>query len=445
MKRIFTLNLLALSILLLFSVKGMAQAYLNDSKYGVDEEARQQCIVALSLYGEDYKQKNYEKAKPNWLKVLNVCPAARLNTYIHGTRMMRTWIENEAAPSRKAELIDSLMLIYDLRIEHFDSKGTVLGQKGIDLASLDADRYEEAYNILKESVELESDASSEVVLYTYMALTKTMYDNGKLTGESVIETYAMLADFLDSQLESKPDDSRLLQVKENIDAIFSNAGVADCESLEKIFEPRIKEDAPIELVKMVSTLLSANKCETTEFYKKTAKVLYGIEPSSSRAYELARIYLNEKNYAKAEVLYKEAIEQQTDSIVESKFLVEYANMVFNDMGKPQQARSLAQKALSINPKIGHAYILIGQIYAAEKDCFTDDFQKKTIYWVAVDQFAKAKQVDPSVADDCTRLIDTYVQYFPAKSDIFFQDLTINQRYTVGGWINETTTIRARPE
>lgn len=445
MKRLLTLNLLALSILLLFSVKGIAQAYLNDSKYGVDEEARQQCIVALSLYGEDYKQRNYEKAKPNWVKVLNVCPSARLNTYIHGTRMMKTWIENEAAPSRKAELIDSLMMIYDMRIEHFDSKGTVLGQKGIDLASLDSDRYEEAYNILKESVELESDASSEVVLYTFMALTKTMYDNGKLNGEDVIETYAMLADYLDSQLESKPDDSRLLQVKDNINAIFTNAGVADCESLEKIFEPRIKEGASIDLVKMVSNLLVANKCESTDFYKKTAKVLYGIEPTSSRAYELARVYLSEKNYAQAEVLYKDAVEHEGDTITKSKFLVEYANMIFNDVRKPQQARSLALKALSLNPNIGHAYILIGQIYAAEKDHFSDDFQKKTIYWVAVDQFAKAKQVDSTVADDCNRLIETYVQYFPAKSDIFFQDLTLNQRYTVGGWINEVTTIRARPE
>ena len=445
MKRILTLNLLTLSMLLLFAANGIAQSYLKEVKYGVDEEAREQCIVALSLYKEDYKQRNYEKAKSNWLKVLNVCPAASPNTYIHGARMMKKWISEEVSPSRKAEMIDSLMMIYDMRIEHFDSKGKLLGQKGMDLMSLDPNRYEEAYNIIKESVDIRGAKSTGVTLYTFMAVTNTMYENSKLNGEDVIKTYAVLADYLDAKLNAKPDDSRLLQVKENIDAIFTNAGVADCESLQNIFEPRINENASLDLVKMVSNLLTANSCETSEFYKKTAEALYKLEPSAARAYELAKIYENAKEYDNAEVLYKDAVEHEDDSITKSIFLVEYGNMVFNDKGNSKQGRSLALEALKFNPNIGHAYILIGQIYAAEKSCFSDEFKKKTVYWAAVDQFAKAKRVDPTVADDCDRLIKIYVQYFPAKTDIFFQDLTLNDRYTVGGWINEVTTVRARPE
>lgn len=445
MKRILTLNLLTLSLLLLFAINGIAQAYLKEAKYGVDEEARQQCVVALSLYGENYKQRNYDKAKPDWLKVLNICPAASQNTYIHGARMMKKWIDEEVAPSRKEEMIDSLMMIYDMRIEHFNAKGKLLGQKGMDLMSIDPNRYEEAYGILKESVEISGEKSTGVTLYTFMAVTNTMYENGKLNGEDVINTYARLADYLDIKLAAKPDDSRLLQVKENIDAIFTNAGVADCESLQNIFEPRINEEASLGLAKMVSSLLAANSCQTSDFYKKTAEVLYKLEPTAARAYELARIYVNAKDYNKAEELYKDAVEHEEDLVTKSKFLVEYGNMVFNDKGNPQQGRLLALEALKINPNLGHAYILIGHIYAAEKSCFSDDFQKKTVYWAAVDQFAKAKRVDSSVADDCDRLINTYMQYFPAKNDIFFQDLHINDRYTVGGWINEVTTVRARPE
>ncbi|NHB69984.1 tetratricopeptide repeat protein [Perlabentimonas gracilis] len=443
MKTILKLSLLPI-LVLMFDVSAVAQAYLNDPKFGADEEARKECVVALSLYGEDYKQRNYDKAKPNWLKVLEICPGARQNTYVHGVRMIKTW-HADATPARKNELLDSLMMIYDMRIEHFDSRGTLLGQKGMDLASMDSDRYEEAFGYLKESIELEGDGSASSVLYTFMVLTKTMYDNNKLSAEDVIETYALIADYLDLQLVSNPDDGRLLQVKENVDAIFSTANVADCESLQKIFEPRIDNNSnDIDLVKKVHTLLSANRCEQTSFYIKTAKALFALEPTSNRAYELARVYVAKRDYQNSEQYYKQAIELEENLEQKSKFLVEYAGVVFNEFGKPQQARSLALEAIENNPNIGHAYILIGNIYANEKNCFSDDFQKKTVYWAAVDKFIKAKQVDPSVANDCDRLIEVYTQYFPAQSDIFFHDLNPNQRYTVGCWINESTTVRARP-
>jgi tetratricopeptide (TPR) repeat protein len=432
-------------LLLIFNVNAIAQAYLNDPKFGADEETRKECVVALSLYGEDYKQQNYDKAKPNWLKVLEICPGARQNTYVHGVRMIKTWYAEATSPSRKNELLDSLMMIYDMRIEYFDSRGTLLGQKGMDLASMDSDRYEEAYGYLKESIELEGDGSASSVLYTYMVLTKTMYDNNKLSAEDVIETYALIADYLDLQQVSNPDDGRLLQVKENVDAIFSTANVADCESLQKIFEPRVDNNSnDIDLVKKVHNLLSANRCEQTDFYVKTAKALYALEPTSNRAYELARVYVAKRDYQNSEQYYKQAIELEENKEQKSRFLVEYAGVVFNEFGKPQQARSLALEAIENNPNIGHAYILIGNIYANEKNCFSDDFQKKTVYWAAVDKFIKAKQVDPSVASDCDRLIEVYSQYFPAQSDIFFHDLNPNQRYTVGCWINESTTVRARP-
>ena len=75
--------------------------------------------------------------------------------------------------------------------------------------------------------------------------------------------------------------------------------------------------------------------------------------------------------------------------------------------------------------------------------FSDSkFGGKEVYWVAVDKFAKAKQVDPSVANRATDLMRSYSQHYPSTETIFFNDYAEGQSYTVGGWINETTTIRA---
>jgi tetratricopeptide (TPR) repeat protein len=430
---------------LILSSSSFAQAYLNDPKYGADEESRRECAVNLSLYREHYNQKNYKMAKPSWLKVLNICPAASQNAYIHGVRMMKTWIDEERNPIRKAELTDSLMMVYDMRMEHFNRHGILMGQKGMDLFSIDTERYEEAYEMLKKSIEEEKDGSDSPVIYTYMVVTKTMFDNGKLPAEAVIETYALLADYLDEQIKARPDDDRLISVKENVDALFSSAGVADCNNLTEIFESRIDNNPDdVDLIKKTHSLLSANRCEGTDFYQKTVVKLFDKEPEAMLAYEIAKIFTGSKNYEKAEVYFKHAIELEQDPTRKSVFLVEYAGIIFNEFSNPQKARTLALQALSENPNMGHAYILIGNIYAAEKNCFGDDFQKKTVYWAAVDKFAKAKQVDPTIADDCDRLIDVYKQYFPAQNDIFFQDLQPNQTYTVGCWINETTTVRARP-
>lgn len=445
MKTLLKQSILFTAIVLVFTSNASAQSYLQNPKYGVDEEARKECATNLSLYREQYKHRNYDMAKPYWQKALITCPAASQNTYIHGVRMMKVWIDAEQNPIRRAEMVDSLMMIYDMRIQYFNRKGTLLGQKGMDLASLASDRYEEAYRLLKKSVEIEEDASDAPVLYTLMAITKTMYDNQKLSAENVIETYSMITDYLDIQVASKPDDAVLIQVKENCDAIFSSAGVANCENLTQIFEQRVENNPnDVELLKKAYNLLSANRCQEGGFYRNTAEKLFAKDPTSGLAYELAKIFSGLNNYGKAESYFKRAIDLESDTLRKSVYLVEYASIVFNNLKRPQEARSLALRSLAINPNMGYAYIVIGNIYAAEKASFSDEFQKKTVYWVAVDKFIKAKQVDPTLENECNRYIDAYSQYFPAPNDIFFQDLNLGDRYTVGGWINEVTTVRARP-
>ena len=56
---------------------------------------------------------------------------------------------------------------------------------------------------------------------------------------------------------------------------------------------------------------------------------------------------------------------------------------------------------------------------------------------------KAKSVDSNVADEANGQIATFSAHFPATDEIFFEGLEVGATYTVGGWINERTTIRSR--
>ena len=87
----------------------------ND-KYGPNSA---ECLKYISYYEEYYKQKNYDSAIPNWRKAYELCPVtSRYKILQDGTNLMRYLIKkNELNPAYKEKLIDSLMVIYQKRIE----------------------------------------------------------------------------------------------------------------------------------------------------------------------------------------------------------------------------------------------------------------------------------------------------------------------------------------
>jgi tetratricopeptide (TPR) repeat protein len=109
-----------------------------------------------------------------------------------------------------------------------------------------------------------------------------------------------------------------------------------------------------------------------------------------------------------------------------------------------KARQYCQKALEVNPNYGNAYLLIGKMYAAtSKSVFPNDgVLARAAYNAAIDKFEKAKQVDPSVAEEANTLISSYRAHLPSTEEIFMHpDLEKGKPFTVGGWIGERTTIR----
>ena len=112
------------------------------------------------------------------------------------------------------------------------------------------------------------------------------------------------------------------------------------------------------------------------------------------------------------------------------------------MKNPSSARAAAQKAISFDRTNGKAYLLIGTLYATFNNDISDDAViRQTAYWVAVDQWEKAKLASPSVAGDANKLINKYTPYFPAADQLFMRNITKGQTFTVPGWINEKTTVR----
>jgi tetratricopeptide (TPR) repeat protein len=438
------ISLFAVVLLVTASTSSIAQSYLENPKYGPDEETRKECAKNISLYQTFYQQNNFKDAYKPWQNVIKICPAASINSYIRGVKLIKSRYEEVADPAQKKALVDSLMMLYDLRITHFDKKGMVLGQKAEDLFTLAPDRYEEAFNIAKEAISIEKVNTNPSTLFAYVSIAKAMYDNKKLTADQVIELYSQVSDYIDAQVTANLSDDKAKQAKDGIDAIFAGMGVANCDNVIALFEPRFKatpED--INLSKKIRSLMSANRCTSHPLYLNASVQIFKGEPNADLALDIARLQYEAKNAREAEKYYNEAINLESAVDKRANIYYELALLTFTELKNLSKAREIAFKAIEENPNMGKAYKLIGDVYASERNCGSNDFEKKTVYWAAVDKYIKAKQVDPELTDAMDNLISTYSQYFPSKEDIFFYDLKVGDSYTVGCWINERTTVRDR--
>jgi len=437
-------KILALAMGLMMMAGGlMAQ---NSDKLGSDPDA---CLKYLSLYQEFYKQGNYKDAMPWWKLAVSTCPKYSINLYIRGVNMFETKIDKETDPKKRSVLVDSLLWVYDLRIANFgdDSrspKGYILGLKGIAIQKYRKEDYQNGYEILGESIKLMGSQSSAAVVITYMQASQQLFKDGVIDSEKVLSDYETVMDIVDTNLKLNPDDEGFKQVKEQIEAYFTNSGAATCESLTKMYTAKfaaLKDD--VTWLKKVTSQLKKSGCTDSKIFSETAEALFAAEPTAEAAHNLAYMFLRREETDRASEYLQKGIDIGQDSPELADMYYELASLN-SRLKNYQKARALALKATEARPNWGKPYILIGNIYiAARTEVFSDPWDISTVFWAAVDKFIKAKSVDPEVADEANNLINTYSEYFPNNEMVFFRTLRDGDNYSVGGWINETTKVRSK--
>ncbi|MBE0655652.1 MAG: tetratricopeptide repeat protein [Bacteroidales bacterium] len=421
----------------------------NGFTQGGNENVPEECLKNYSLYYEFYKHKNYTDALVPWRELFKQCPEWKESTFAYGINIYRDFLDKEKDPVKIIAYTDTIMMIYDKRIEYFPaSKGDVLGRKGIDLLRYrrnDGPEYiRQGFDILKESVAIEKEKSSPVVLTTQISAGISLYLNDLLDGEEVINAYVTATEILDAEMAKRPS-AKTKQAREAIDANIKDSRVMTCEAISGIFGPKYEANQDnIEFLKLVSGFLNdAGDCEMDPLYAKVAEQLYSKEPSAEAAYNLGRLFMKKDQYEKSKTYFLEAVESAKDDASKANYYYTLAGLSQQYLNSPNDAVSYASQATQLRPEWGDPYILMGIAYISGNSSLGDDFERRTAYWIAVDMFQKARSADPSVADKASGLIREYSEYFPSKEDLFFRSIAEGDRYTVGGWINKSTLARPK--
>lgn len=448
-KRILKTILISLMTLLVivpvFSQKGME----DGSKYGKGDDSIR-CIKNLSLYKEFFKHNNYKDAIGPWRIVFSECPRSSERMYVEGITMYRKKIEAASDCKQKNEMIDTLMLIYDRRAEHFKGLGNILGRKGIDLLRYrrtdcsgdpDLNAMEEGYGYLKKSIELQKNKSRDAVMVTFVNTSIALNTAGILDDNQSIEDYFMATGIIDKLLKKS---SRWPKAKANIDEMMLNSGLLTCDALNGYFGPQFEANKTDKaFLQKVIKFYSASGCDRSDLYVTCSEQMYEIDPGPESAHQLCVLFIAKNNFQKAADYLKMAVigeNLENDTRAEWFYELAIVSMANKDYC---EAISYAREAIAYKSDLGKAYIALGDAIVASRNNLGEDFEKRTAFWVAADKYAKAKSVDPSVTADANKKLKDYANQYPNNEETFFRDLKDGDSYQVKGCINEYTTVRSR--
>ncbi len=446
-----SVKILLAATAMLVGVSASAQDFSDDAKYGIwgaTTEERASNIGASNYLKDELDAKNYDAATVYLQQLLNNCPAASQQTFARGVTLYKNKANRARTIDQKKVYIDSILLIYDLRLEYFgnhpkNGKDYILDMKARDMLRycttnrpLLRDGLKAAVDAALESGRIHLDVASSYFKY----LCEDFEYDDAVTSDMILAEYERLSPIF---AEVSAEDE---QYKDVFETSFGTSGAASCENLETLFSAKLAADPENqELLAQAVALMSRAQC-TSDFFFATTEKFYTVKPSSETALFLAQGFQNRGENDKALKYLREALAVETSPAAKEPLYVQIALIEIGNQNYSSAAEA-ARELRSINPENGYAYFILGQCYASTP-CQDDKIGGTSVYWAAYDAMAQAvnllKDV-PEVQKAAQQLMNAYRGAFPMQETCFFAELTAGERYTIicGFAAGQSTTVRYR--
>lgn len=442
-----TLRILLSTALLAAGTVAVAQDFSDPkyAKWGDTPEAREKNMIASNYLKEEYKMKDYNRAAFYLNQVLTNCPKATMSAYQYGANIYKKKIDQADTDEQKKVLIDSLLWIYDLRLEHFGDhpkRGAayILDRKAREVLTYMPENREAVRKAFKEAIEAGQENSDPETIVAYFSNLCDDYKNDMVVPDEIIAEYDRL-----TLLFGTGDENA--EFKQQFDAAFGLSGAASCENLEKLYRSRLAENPDNEeLLSQAVKLMSRAKCES-DYYFELAEKYYEIKPSSENAMFLAQAFQNKGDYSRAVKYLDEAMATETDPAELEKLNVRIAlvELVANHI---PGAFAAARKAVELNSENGLAYFVMAQCHAVSAgQC--GGFEGQAAFWAAYDTMSKAVKYlegqDADYLEQAKQSLTAYSYRFPTKEECFMRDMAAGSSYKVqcGTAAGVITTVRPR--
>lgn len=435
-------------------------AVVTETPVVVKEEpvVTEQCLENISLFNEFAKNKQYADALKPWRAAYTECPGAQKAIYSKGREILQWQMTQSKDDASYTANFNELLGMYDNRIKYFgdDSKYPtpyILGLKALDyIMYVKGDNLKKpAYKWLEASIDGSGDNTLLEVIRQFMMLSTEIYKTDKTHADKYIADYLKVKDVFSKMAVSSSSNPQIMEanlaMEQALDGLFIQSGAADCNTLDGIYKEKVKQNSTqLDFLSTVINFYKRVNCTSSEVYFLAAVSAHKIQPSAETANGCAEMSYKKGEFSKCISFYEEATKLSTNNLDKADYQYKIAQVYYLELNNNSRAREYARNSLEFNPNNGTPYLLIGSMYAKTRGIYDDPILAKSVYWVAVDKFVKAKQVDqsPKNIEDANKLINTYSAYFPSKEDVFFQpELQAGKQFVVGGWIGESTIARFR--
>ena len=434
-----------------------------------------ECLEQLSIFAESAKIKNYQAAYEPWKTVLDNCPKLSLATYQYGEIILKDFIKKSESEENKSKYLNDLLSLYDLWAENFperkgvrqigkiySSKGQAMLDNGIKDKELIYDTFEYAF---------QNDPSSFTNPKSLAYYFQTGYDlykvGSKINLETLFEKYEELTEkfellktnisknidiILNKEESGTPLTSREVRNKKiyntNSNAVSAYLQLIDqliakeatCDILIPLYSENFEENKNNPLwIRRAAGRLDGKDCSDDPLFVTLVEQLHSLEPSADSAYYLGILNDKQGNSEGALKYYQESVSLQTDNYKKANILYKIA-VKFKNAGRRVSARNYAEQALSFQPSLGRAYLLIANMYAdSANGCGDTQFNKRAVFWLAAQTAVKAGRVDASLKKISDRTAAAFNGRAPSKTDIFTEG---NQgtNITFSCWIKRSVKV-----
>ncbi|HIZ85464.1 MAG TPA: hypothetical protein IAC04_03130 [Candidatus Coprenecus stercoravium] len=425
----------------------MSTLVFGQGKYGADSA---ECIKYLSFYQQYEKQGDLDAAAPSWRNAIKYCPpTASQNMLLDGMKIMRKEISKyRSNPIRKKELVDTLMMLHKMRIETYPKYiVTATNNMAVDMLNYaEPGSEQDVFNALGEALDIAKSKASTSVAVQYMNYAIQLYKAGRMMDQDVFDAFDKSVGTLEMIKAAKP--SKMVDdAIADVETMFANSGVASCDNLIALFQPRY-DAAPDnqELLSNIAKLFHATGCTDSDLFRNAVEGLYKLNPSATSAHLLFQLYSALPDGGDKAVKYmNEAIAfEDSDAETDAEYSFELANYLFSKLDRKVDAIAAAKQAASLSQTwAGKSYFLIGTIWSVVK-CQGNPIEERASFWAATDYMVKAKNADSSLAAEADAQISTYRKYYPLQADAFMYDMVDGDRYEIScNGMREVTTVRTQ--
>lgn len=443
-------KLLLLSILVLFgSSWSMAQTKETSAEppNGMTE------IQAYSIFYENYKSESYEMARQFGRWIWKGMPESiqgysRFDLERNLDRLVTVYsglAENEQDPSLREAYVDTALLITERAMEKFSDDPDIVYDwhiiRGrlfqthsgiIDNASeLAAEDYLKAFEMQPKEFAKQGGG------YYIRVLVRELANAGKK--DKALAVMDKAEPYVSSEVNNAFDDTRR--------DLFDSP-----QERITFLESQLKEDPEDE--KILTQLRDLyREEEIMDKAREVSQKLYELNPNYENTRAVAEAAISNAKYDMAIKYLKEAMDKATEEEQKADIALKISNAYLNKE-ELQSARQFARQAIEYDSDWGEPYIQIADIYArAVSQCTSNrkmEEKDKAVYWLVLDYLDKAKQVDPSTANEVSRKYSSYEPVTPTTEEKFFWsppledgdkiqiDASLMECYD---WVNETTTVR----